>query len=126
MTRETLTDFNGRQNVTKITSDNGQVSYLTQSQSLAQTAYEKGADDYAVFENEKKHVFFLFAGQVEKAKFYLGQKLQGLTSAALEAKMAAGHLVTFESYNSNTGSWVPCVGLAENQQTLNKRKLVFG
>ena len=126
MTRETLTDFNGRQNVTKITSDNGQVSYLTQSQSLAQTAYEHGADDYAVYESDTKHVFFLFQGQVEKAKFYLGQKLQGLTSAALEAKMAAGKLVTFESYNANNGSWVPCVGLAENQQQLAKRKLVFG
>jgi hypothetical protein len=126
MKRETISQFQGRENVTKITSDNGQVSYLTQSSSLANTANAVGADDYAVFESEKKHVFFLFQGQVEKAKFYLGQKLQGLSSAALEAKMAEGKLVTFESFNANTNQWVPCIGLAENQQTLNRRKLVFG
>lgn len=122
MTRETETKFEGRENVTKVTNDNGAVSYLTQSQTLAQVAYEKQASDFAIYEGEKKHVFFLFEGKVEKARFYLGQKLQNKGMDYLSTVL--NKLVVFESWNPNTNSWVPCIGLSE-QKPLETRKLAF-
>ena len=122
MIRETISNFQGRENVTKLTSDNGQVSYLTPSQSLAQAAYEADADDYAVYNGEKKHVFFLFKGKVEKARYYLGQKLQGKSLDYLDTVLSK--LVTFESWNPTTNSWVPCIGISE-QKPLETRRLNF-
>ena len=72
-TREPLAEFKGMHNVTKVTSDNGQVSYLTESISLEAEANRVGAYDYAVFENATKHVFFLFS-EAGESKYYLGQK----------------------------------------------------
>lgn len=122
MTRETISNFQGRENVTKVTNDNGAVSYLTQSQTLAQVAYEKKADDYAIYEGEKKHVFFLFEGKVEKARLYLGSKLQNKGMDFIDTVLSK--LVVFESWNPNTNSWVPCIGLSE-QKPLETRKLNF-
>lgn len=122
MTRETISNFQGRENVTKVTNDNGAVSYLTQSETLAQVSYNKGADDYAIYEGEKKHVFFLFEGKVEKARFYLGQKLQNKGMDFIDTVL--NKLVCFESWNPNTNSWVPCIGLSE-QKPLETRKLNF-
>lgn len=124
MTRETISNFQGRENVTKVTNDNGAVSYLTQSETLAQAADATGAEDFAIYENNEnnKHVFFLFKGRVEKGKFYLGQKLQNKGMDYLSTVL--NKLVVFESWNPNTNSWVPCIGLSE-QKPLETRKLNF-
>jgi hypothetical protein len=123
MTREILDKFNDQVNVTKITSDNGSVSYLTQSVSFNDAAYATGACKLNTVENEKKHVLFLFnASDAEVGRFYLGKKLQGKTPKQL-AEMKHS-LCIFKSFNPSTKSWVPCVGLS-SQEDLSKSAVSF-
>ena len=123
MTRETVNNFNGRDNVTKITSDNGSVSYLTQSVSFGDETYAKGACKLNTVENEKKHVLFLFnSADAEVGRYYLSKKLQGQTPEQLVEKKHA--LCFFESFNPETQSWVPCVGLS-TQEDLAKSAASF-
>ena len=123
MTRETLNSFENRNNVTKITSDNGSVSYLTQSVSFGDETNARGACKLNTVENEKKHVLFLFNdGDAEVGRYYLGKKLQGSTPAELVEKKH--NLCFFESYNPETKSWVPCVGMS-NQEDLAKTAASF-
>jgi hypothetical protein len=119
MTRETVNNFNGRDNVTKITGDNGSVSYLTQSVSFGDEAYAQGACKLNTVENEKKHVLFLFnSADAEVGRYYLGKKLQGKSPAELvEMKHA---LCFFESFNPETKTWVPCVGLSASENLAEK------
>ena len=123
MTRETINSYQGENNVTKITSDNGSVSYLTQSVSFGDEAYSKGACKLNTVENEKKHVLFLFnSADAEVGRYYLGKKLQGKTPAELvEMKHA---LCFFHSFNPETSQWVPCVGLS-TQEDLSKSAVAF-
>ena len=109
-TREPLAEFNGMRNVTKVTSDNGQVSYLTESISLQAEANRVGATDYAIFERDNKHVFFLFS-ETGETKYYLGQKLQGKGYDFIDSVLSK--MVSFFSWNPNTQTWVPCVGLSD-------------
>ena len=123
MTRENLNSYQGENNVTKITSDNGSVSYLTQSISFGDEAYQTGACKLNTVENEKKHVLFLFnSADAEVGRYYLGKKLQGKSPAELvEMKHA---LCFFRSFNPETQSWVPCVGLS-TQEDLSKSAVAF-
>ena len=123
MTRETLNSFENRNNVTKITSDNGSVSYLTQSVSFGDETNAKGACKLNTVENEKKHVLFLFnAGDAEVGRYYLGKKLQGMSPSELVEKKH--NLCFFESYNPDTKAWVPCVGLSTSED-LTKSAISF-
>ena len=123
MTRETLNSVENRNNVTKITSDNGSISYLTQSVSFGDETYAKGACKLNTVENEKKHVLFLFnAGDAEVGRYYLGKKLQGQSPAELVEKKHS--LCFFESFNPETKSWVPCVGLNQSED-LTKSAVAF-
>lgn len=123
MTRELLNEFNGENNVTKITADNGSVSYLTPSVTFNDAAYATGACKLNTVENERKHVLFLFnADDAEVGRFYLGKKLQGKTPGQLaELKH---QLCIFKSYNATTETWVPCVGLS-TQEDLSKTAVTF-
>ena len=123
MTRENLNSYQGMNNVTKITSDNGSVSYLTQSISFGDEAYQTGACKLNTVENEKKHVLFLFnSADAEVGRYYLGKKLQGKSPAELvEMKHS---LCFFKSFNPETESWVPCVGLS-SQEDLAKTMVRF-
>ena len=123
MTRETLSSFENRNNVTKITSDNGSISYLTQSVTFGDEVYKKGACGLNTVENEKKHVLFLFNDEeAEVGRYYLGKKLQGKTPAELvEMKHC---LCFFDSFNPETKTWVPCVGLS-TQEDLSKTMVRF-
>lgn len=109
MTRENLSTFQGVANVTKVTSDNGAVSYLTQSSTFADETNRLAACKLNTVENDKKHVLFLFNNaDAEVGRYYLGKKLQGKTPAQLvEMKHS---LCFFKSFNPNTQEWVPCVG----------------
>ena len=119
MTRENLNSYQGENNVTKITSDNGSVSYLTQSISFGDEAYQTGACKLNTVENEKKHVLFLFnAGDAEVGRYYLGKKLQGMSPAELVEKKH--NLCFFESFNPETKAWVPCVGLSNSENLAEK------
>ena len=123
MTRENLASFENRNNVTKITSDNGSISYLTQSVSFGDETFARGACKLNTVENEKKHVLFLFnSDDAEVGRYYLGKKLQGLTPSELVDKKHA--LCFFESFNPETKAWVPCVGLS-NQEDLAKSAASF-
>lgn len=123
MTRETLNSFENKNNVTKITSDNGSVSYLTQSVSFGDETNAKGACKLNTVENEKKHVLFLFnAGDAEVGRYYLGKKLQGMSPAELVEKKH--NLCFFESFNPETKQWVPCVGLSQAED-LTKGAVAF-
>ena len=123
MTRENISSYQGENNVTKITSDNGSVSYLTQSVSFGDEAYATGACKLNTVENEKKHVLFLFnSADAEVGRYYLGKKLQGKTPQELvEMKHA---LCFFKSFNPESQSWVPCVGLS-SQEDLSKSAVAF-
>lgn len=108
-TRETLASFQGRNNVTKVTNDNGAVSYLTQSQSFEEATNQMGAVSLNTFENEKKHVLFFFgSNQQEVGRLYMAQKLHGQTPDQLIEQRHT--LVFFESWNPEKQAWVPCVG----------------
>ena len=123
MTRENISSYQGENNVTKITSDNGSVSYLTQSVSFGDEAYATGACKLNTVENEKKHVLFLFnSADAEVGRYYLGKKLQGKTPQELVEQKHA--LCFFKSFNPETSSWVPCVGLS-SQEDLSKSAVAF-
>ena len=123
MTRETISSYRGENNVTKITSDNGSVSYLTQSVSFGDEAYAKGACKLNTVENEKKHVLFLFnSADAEVGRYYLGKNLQGKTPQELVEQKHT--LCFFKSFNPETSSWVPCVGLS-SQEDLSKSAVAF-
>jgi hypothetical protein len=119
MTRENLSNYQGENNVTKITSDNGSVSYLTASTAFADEKNRIGAAKLNTVENEKKHVLFLFNSEdAEVGRYYLGKKLQGKSPAEL-AEMK--HMLCFfKSYNPNTNEWVPCVGLGNGDSLATK------
>ena len=123
MTRENLKSFENRNNVTKITNDEGSVSYLTQSVTFGDEVYAKGACKLNTVENEKKHVLFLFNdADAEVGRYYLGKKLQGMTPAELVEKKHV--LCFFESFNPETQAWVPCVGLSQAED-LTKSAVSF-
>ena len=123
MTRENLSSYQGLNNVTKVTSDNGAVSYLTQSSTFADETNRLAACKLNTVENEKKHVLFLFnAGDAEVGRYYLGKKLQGMSPAELVEKKH--NLCFFESFNPETKSWVPCVGLSQAED-LTKSAVAF-
>jgi hypothetical protein len=119
MTRETLNAYEGQNNVTRITNDNGSVSHLTQSIGFIDEAYAIGACKLNTLENEKKHVLFLFnSADAEVGRYYLGKKLQGKTPQELvEMKHS---LCFFKSFNPETEAWVPCVGLSNSENLAEK------
>ena len=123
MTRENISEFESRNNVSHIVSDNGSESWLTQSRTFADETNEIGACKLNTVENEKKHVLFLFNdADAEVGRYYLGKKLQGMSPAELVEKKHA--LCFFESFNPETKDWVPCVGLS-NQEDLAKTAASF-
>jgi hypothetical protein len=131
MTREILSSYQGENNVTKVTGDNGSISYLTQSISFAEEANATGASKLNTVENEKKHVLFMFnSADAETGRYYLGKKLQGMTPDELVEKRHM--LCFFKSWNPNVtnaegkviGGWVPCVGLS-SQESLAAKAVSF-
>lgn len=109
MTRETLSTFESKNNVSHIISDNGSESWLTSSSTFADETNRLGACKLNTVENEKKHVLFLFnSNNAEVARYYLGKKLQGKTPAELVEMRHS--LCFFQSWNPSTREWVPCVG----------------
>lgn len=114
MKQDILTQFQGRPNVRHIVSDSGSASYLTQQVSFADEAVAKGACKLNTVENTTRHVLFLFnRNNEEVGRYYLGKKLQGKSPEQL-VKMKQ-ELCFFESWNPESASWVPCVGLDEKQ-----------
>ena len=123
MTRENINDFKGRNNVSKLTSDDGRVSYLTQSTNFINEANATGACKLNTVENEKKHALFLFnAADAEVGRYYLCQSLQGKTPA--EIAELKHNLVIFESFNTEDNSWVPCITLS-SQTNLSQSAVRF-
>lgn len=108
--KETLPKYEGMINVTKITADDGSVSYLSPSVPLEAEANRVGAVDYAIYEKDGKHVFFLYS-ETGESKYYLGQKLQNKGYDVLDTLM--DKIVCFFSWNPNKSQWVPCVGLSD-------------
>lgn len=113
MKKEILDHFQGKENVTHIINGNGTESYLTQSRSFSDETYAIGACKLNTFENEAKHILFLFdSNDKEVGRYYMGKNLQGKTPSEL---IEITHsLCFFESWNPKSMSWVPCVGLLNN------------
>ena len=113
MKREILKQFQGKENVTHVISDNGTESYLSQSRSFGDEVSAKGATIVDTYETEDRHVLILFNDNEKVVgKYYMGKKLQGKTpSELLELR---DNLVFFESFNSKTKQWIPCVGILNN------------
>lgn len=121
MTRETINNFNGENNVTKITSDNGTVSYLSQSVNFRDEAYSKGGVTLASYEQNNKHALFLFnAAKAEVGRYYLCKSLQGAGDDAIAA--SADCMVVFKSWDGS--SWVPCVSKT-SQVNLAQKSVSF-
>ena len=126
MKMEILNLFQGRCNVRHHINDNGVESWLTQDVSFGDETFAKGACKLNTVENETKHVLFLFnSDDAEVGRYYLGKILQGKTPSELvEIKK---DLVFFESWNPESDSWVPCVGLStkgdESQTSLRTIKI---
>ena len=119
MKTEILNQFQGRCNVRHHINDNGVESWLTREISFGDETYAKGACKLNTVENETKHVLFLFnSDDAEVGRYYMGKILQGKTPSELvEIKR---DLVFFESWNPESKTWIPCVGLSsksENSQT---------
>lgn len=113
--KETLCSYHGQENVTHVVLNDGTECWLTQERSFEDEANANGACKLNTIENEKKHVLFLFdSNDKEVGRYYLGKKLQGKTPAQLaEIKHS---LVFFESWNTATKTWVPCVGIKSSNQ----------
>jgi len=113
--KETLSSYQGRGSVIHYVLNNGTEFWNTQEWSFEDEAYAKGACKLNTVENEKKHVLFLFdSNDKEVGRYYLGKKLQGKTPEQLvEIKH---NLVFFESWNTETKSWVPCVSIDSSNQ----------
>ena len=119
MTREILEQFQGKRNVTKIISDNGLVSYLTQSRSFADEASSLGVSKLNTIEKGNKHVLFLFnKNDEEVGRYYIGKRLQGKTPSEIAG--IKKNLVFFDSWNPNTKAWVPCVGMIKNEDSAKR------
>lgn len=118
--KELLASFQGKKNVWHILLSNGTSSYLTQDWSFNYEASAKGACKLNTVENDKKHVLFLFNDRdAEVGRYYIGEKLRGLTPKQLtEIKH---ELCFFEAWNPETNKWVPCVG--KSKDSVKKQKL---
>ena len=117
MEKELIGQFQGKENVIKIISDKGSVSYMSTSRSFGDEVYEIGAIKLNTIENNRKHVLFLFnSNNEEVGRYYMVKAIQGKTpSELIEIKH---DLVFFESWNPESKSWVPCVGLSSNTHAL--------
>ena len=121
MTRENLATFKNENNVTKVTSDNGNTSYLTQSVSFAEEANRLGAAGLVPIETEKKHVLFLVNKEgAEVSRYYLCKNLQGTSADELIENRHS--LIFFKSYDPNAGSWVPCVSETSQEPLATKAR----
>ena len=115
MKKEILDQFQGKENVTHIVSDNGAESYLTPSHSFNDEVNAIGACKLNTVETDTKHVLFLFnESNEEVGRYYLGKSLQGKTPEEIVEMIP--NLCFFESYNPEIKSWVPCVGVNNNNQ----------
>jgi hypothetical protein len=115
--RKSLPEFENRVNVSEIVNeDNGEVSYLTQSQSFDEVKIALNATKLNTVES--KHALFLLnkEGAVVK-KCYMCKSLHGKTPAQIAEKKHS--LIFFESYNAETKSWVPCISVGNPATDLN-------
>jgi hypothetical protein len=115
--RKSLPEFENRVNVSEIVNeDNGEVSYLTQSQSFYEVKNSLGATMLNTVES--KHALFLLnkEGAVVK-KCYMCKSLHGKTPAQIAEQKHS--LIFFESYNAETKSWVPCISVGNPATDLN-------
>ena len=125
MKRSELPFFEGRENVTCFTSDAGIKIYLTKPIPLRDIAIRNGGCKLNTIETDVKHELFIFDNNdKEVGRYYLGKKLQGKSPKELTELLDI--LVVFDSYNTNTKQWVPCVGYLEKTEEATKRLLKAG
>lgn len=132
--REPMPFFMGKSNVTKVTAEDGSVTYLTASVTFEEYTDALGADGLVAYNKENKHVLFLFAGNREVKRLYLGKNLQNKSDEEIISESA--HVLFFESWNPNTdktttfiengvektvkGCWVPCAGYSKQESLVSK------
>lgn len=110
-TKKTIPSYENRNNVTELVSDNGTVSYLTESVSYADKKHSLGFTKVNTYEENGKHVLFLMSSDFAVLhKAYMCKSLQGQTPGQIVAQKAV--LCFFESFNPNTNQWVPCVSIS--------------
>ena len=118
MKQEILTQFQGRNNVRHIVNDNGVESWITQEISFGDETFVKGACKLNTVENKSKHVLFLFNSDDEEVgRYYICKNLQGKTPAELVGMKH--ELCFFEIWNSETKTWVPCVGINKANRSIH-------
>ena len=111
--REQLSEFNGRNNVTKVINpETKAVSYLTQSTPLAEEADRLGATTYDVAST--KPVLLLFnKNKACVGKAYMAKATQGMSPSEIADKEPV--LCIFESWYAEKQTWIPCVSMSANQ-----------
>jgi hypothetical protein len=112
--------FEGRANVSEITNTKtGEVSYLTPATSFKSLCREAGATDIAV--DEEHHVLALFNGSERVHTLYMCRKIQDFDNTGVLNNIQ--DLKVFESWNSNSGDWVPCLTLMKDKLEDKKTSL---
>lgn len=123
--KEILSHFQGKDNVRHYVNNNGAESWLTQEICFGDETTAKGACKLNTVENETKHVLFLFnSNDEEVGRYYIGKRLQGKTpSELIEIK---DDLVFFKSFNPESKTWIPCVGVNSIQLNMEDKKDIVG
>ena len=112
--REILNYYQGKENVIHCAMADGREAWLSQEKLFTEEFNNIGASRLNTVENATRHVLFLFnSNNEEVGRYYLGKKLQGMSPERLVG--IKDNLVFFESWNPESASWVPCVGLDEKQ-----------
>lgn len=112
--------FEGRNNVSEITNTKtGEVSYLTPATGFASLCRESSATDIAV--DEEHHVLALFRGEERLHTLYMCKKIQDFSDK--EVLNNIQDLKVFESWNSDSHDWVPCLTLMKDKLADKKTSL---
>ena len=120
-TKESV-EFQGYNNVTKLTNtETGQVSYLTQPSSFRSLGRELESDGLAI--NDTTHCLAMFKGKERVNTLYLCKKVQDFDVTDLQENL--DNLKVFESWNAETGHWVPCLTLMKDALEDQKKAFSF-
>lgn len=119
---EILAFFQGKNNVNHIVIKGIDV-WISDIRSFDEEILRKGATKFNTFENERKHIMFLFNDNDEEVgRYYIGKKLQGKAPEQIENLI--DNIEFFETWNSNKKEWVPCVGLRMGLPTSISEKAI--
>lgn len=113
MKREILEQFQGKENVAHIISNNGIVSYITCPRSYSMETERVRAYKVRTIEEANKHLLLLMSSDDSIVESYqMSEKLWGIHSVPLH--MHKFSLAFFEKYDTDAKIWISCVGYKQD------------